>query len=216
MSKPRLILADDHPVYLDGLRQLLLKTDEFEVIHEATNGREALDQARQLQPDVLMLDVDMPDMGGLDVARECHRAQDAFALMFLTMHTHTQVFNEAMSLGVQGYVLKDSVADEIRKAVRTVARGQPYVSPALTPLLISRANPSYGREEKKTGLDTLTASERRILRLIASDRTTKEIAAELGLSPRTVENHRTNTCRKLGVTGSHALIKFAFENKDKL
>ena len=216
MDPIKLIIADDHPVYLDGLKQLLLVDPQFEILHEAHNGREALEQARALKPDLLLLDLDMPGMSGIEVSEACKQNGDAFAIILLTMHNEEDIFNEAMNLGVRGYVLKDTVAAEIRNAVHTVAGGKPYVSPALTEYLLNRNQQTEQLRKEKSGLDSLTASERRILKMIATDRTSKEIAADLGLSPRTVENHRTNACAKLGLHGSHALLKFAFENKGKL
>jgi DNA-binding NarL/FixJ family response regulator len=216
--KPRLkiILADDHPVYRDGLRQMLELEETLQLVHETGNGRDALAQARRLNADVLLLDIDMPEMSGLDVARERQRCRDSFEIIFLTMHREEDLFNEAMNLGVKGYVLKDTAAADILTAVRFVAEGRPYVSPTLTEFLMNRSSGAEKLRSAQPGLDTLTASERRILKLIASDRTSKEIAEELGLSPRTVENHRANICAKLDVRGSHALLKFAFENRARL
>lgn len=212
----RVILADDHPVYRDGLRQMLAADAEIELLCEAGDGVEALTLARELKPDVLLLDVDMPRLGGLEVARERRRCRDGFEIVFLTMHREEDLFNEALDLDVKGYILKDSAAADIRSAVHAVAEGKLYLSPALSGLMMSRATGAQSLRRDLPGLDDLTASERRILRLIASDRTSKEIADDLGLSPRTVENHRANICTKLNIRGSHALLKFAFDNRSKL
>jgi DNA-binding NarL/FixJ family response regulator len=214
--KVRIVLADDHPVYRDGLRQMLEPDPALQLVHETGNGRDALEQARRLKAHVLLLDIDMPGMSGLEVARERQRHKDPFAIIFLTMHREEDLFNEAMNLEVIGYVLKDSAAADILTAVHFAAEGRPYVSPSLTEYLLDRKAASRELRNAQPGLDRLTASERRILRLIASDRTSKEIADELGLSHRTVENHRTNICAKLNIRGSHALLKFAFENRSKL
>ena len=215
-EKVKVILADDHPIFRDGLRGMLQTDATLALVHETGDGRDALDQARLLKADVLLLDVDMPGMSGLEVARECQRDGDVFGIVFLTMHREEDLFNEALDLGVMGYVLKDSAASDILAAVHTVAQGKPYFSPALSDLMMNRANGAQALRSEQPGLDDLTASERRILKLIASDRTSKEIAADLGLSPRTVENHRANICAKLNVRGSHALLKFAFDNRSKL
>ena len=216
--KPRIkiILADDHPVYRDGLRQMLESDAELQLVHETGNGRDALEQARRLKADVLLLDIDMPQMSGLEVARERQRHHDSFEIIFLTMHREEDLFNEALSLGVNGYVLKDSASADILNAVHSVAAGRPYLSPALSEFMLNRASGAQNLRTEQPGLDALTVSERRILKLIASDRTSKEIAEDLGLSPRTIENHRTNICTKLDIHGSHALLKFAFENRSKL
>lgn len=214
-QKIRVILADDHPVYRDGLRQLLAVDPELELVGETDNGRDALDLARRESADVLLLDVDMPRLNGVDVARERLRDQDAFEIVFLTMHREEDLFNEALNLEVKGYVLKDSAAADIRQAVHAVAAGRPYLSPALAEFMMTRARETRTLAARKPGLEELTASELRILKRIASDRTSKEIAAELGLSVRTVDNHRANICAKLGLHGSHALLKFAFENRSR-
>jgi len=212
----KLVLADDHPVYRDGLRQMLELDDSLQLVHETGTGADALEQARRLQADVLLLDIDMPGMSGLDVARERRDREDAFEIIFLTMHREEALFNEALELGVKGYVLKDSAAAEICKAVHVVADGRPYLSPSVSQHLLNRAGAVLNLRNARPGLDGLTASERRILKRIASDRTSKEIADELGLSLRTVENHRSNICNKLKIHGSHALLKFAFDNKAML
>jgi DNA-binding NarL/FixJ family response regulator len=214
--KVRVVLADDHPVYRDGLRQMLQPDPDLQLVHETGNGRDALEQARRLKAHVLLLDIDMPGMSGIEVARERQRHGDPFSIIFLTMHREEDLFNEAMNLQVIGYVLKDSAAADILTAVRFAAEGRPYVSPSLTEYLLDRKAASRDLRKEQPGLDRLTASEQRILRLIASDRTSKEIADELGLSHRTVENHRANICAKLNIRGSHALLKFAFENRSRL
>ena len=214
--KVKIILADDHPIYRDGLRGMLVSDASLDLVHETDNGRDALDQARRVKVDVLLLDVDMPVMSGVEVARERQRCGDAFEIVFLTMHREEDLFNEALDLGVKGYVLKDSAAADIRNAVHAVADGKPYFSPALSDLMMNRVAGAQTLRREQPGLEDLTASERRILKLIASDRTSKEIAADLGLSPRTVENHRANICAKLDIRGSHALLKFAFDNRSKL
>jgi DNA-binding NarL/FixJ family response regulator len=214
--KIKIILADDHPIYRDGLRQLLEADVELQLVHETGNGRDALEQARRLKADVLLLDIDMPRMSGVEVARERQRGKDSFEIIFLTMYREEDLFNEAMDLGVKGYVLKDSASGDILDAVHSVAEGRPYLSPALSEFMMNRASGAQDLRTAQPGLEALTASERRILKLIASDRTSKEIADDLGLSPRTIENHRTNICTKLDIHGSHALLKFAFENRSKL
>ena len=211
----RIVLADDPPLYRDGLRQALTVDPDLQLVHETATGRDVLDQARRLKADVLLLDIDMPQVSGLDVARQRQRSKDPFEIIFLTMHREEDLFNEAIDLGVRGYVLKDSASTDIRNAVYSVAEGRPYLSPSLSEFMMNRVGGAQELRTAKPGLERLSASEHRILKLIASDRTSKEIADELGLSPRTVENHRANICTKLDIHGSHALLKFAFENRSK-
>ncbi len=212
-SDTRILMADDHPIYRDGLRQIIHTDPGLKVIQETGNGAEALRLARELKFDIAILDVDMPGLNGLDVARARQKERLQFELIFLTMYREEDMLHEAMSLGAKGYVLKESAAADILQSIHTVAGGQYYVSPSLTGLLVNRGAREGGQ---MPGLDRLTPAERRILRQIASDKTSKEIADDLGLSPRTVENHRTNMSAKLGLQGSHSLLKFAFENKGRL
>lgn len=212
----RILMADDHPVYREGLRQIISRDPAMRILQETGSGTEALQLARELKPDIALLDMDMPGMNGLDVARAREKHRLSFNIIFLTMYREEDMFNEAMDLGAKGYVLKDSAAGEILQSIRAVAAGEYYISPAISGFLVKRTTRSSGPRPHTAGLDSLTQAERRILKLIASDRTSKEIAEELGLSPRTIENHRTNMSAKLGLQGSHSLLKFAFDNKKQL
>jgi DNA-binding NarL/FixJ family response regulator len=209
----KILMAEDHPVYRDGLRQIVEKDPALKIVQETGNGAEALRLARELAPDLVILDMDMPGLNGLDIARARQREQLRFEIIFLTMYREEDMLAEAIELGAKGYVLKESAAAEILRSIHAVAAGEHYFSPALSGLLVSRAR---APREQPAGIETLTPAERRILRLIASDKTSKEIADELGLSPRTVENHRANMSSKLGLHGAHSLVKFAFENKGRV
>lgn len=212
----RILMADDHPVFREGLRQIIRTDSQMKILKETGNGAEALRIAKDVQPDIALLDMDMPGLSGLDIARARLREQMPFEIIFLTMYREEDMFSEAMDLGAKGYVLKDSAAGEILDSIRAVARGEYYISPAISGLLVKRLTRGAAPESPPKGVQSLTPAERRILKLISSDKTSKEIAEELGLSPRTVENHRTNISGKLGLQGSHSLLKFAFENKGRL
>lgn len=212
----RILLADDHPVYREGLRKILGVEPSFEVVDEVDDGQQALQRIRALRPDVALMDVNMPLLDGMGVARACRKERLACALIFVTMHRDESLLQEAIANGVRGYVLKEGVAGEILQAVRTVAGGGDYLSPSMAGLLMKRSRRSVALAETRQGIGSLAASEKRVLRMIASDRTSKEIAQELGLSVRTVENHRARICAKLGLQGAHSLVKFAFEHKDEL
>jgi DNA-binding NarL/FixJ family response regulator len=210
-----IIIAEDHPVYRDGLRQIIGADESLKILRETGNGSEALRLARELKPDILILDMDLPGMSGLEIARSRQTERLGFEIIFLTMYREEDMFAEAMELGAKGYVLKESAAADILQSIHAVARGEHYISPAMSGLLLKRAAADKSKPEAR-GVENLSPAERRILKLIASDKTSKEIAEELGLSPRTVENHRTNMSAKLGLQGSHSLLKFAFENKGRL
>lgn len=212
----KILMAEDHPVYRDGLRQIVASDQTLKIIRETGNGAEALRLARELKPDLLILDMDLPGMNGLDIARARQKERLGFEIIFLTMYREEDMFTEAMELGAKGYVLKESAAAEILQSIHAVATGGHYISPSLSGLLVKRAARAAEAPGEPRGVESLTPAERRILKLIASDKTSKEIADTLGLSPRTVENHRSNMSAKLGLQGSHSLLKFAFENKGKL
>jgi two-component system response regulator NreC len=213
----RVVIADDHPVFRHGLRQVMEAQPDIVIADAVADGMAALDAIRRLSPDVAVLDVRMPGLGGLEVATQVVADGLPTALMFLTMHAEPVMFDRAMAIGVMGYVLKDAALSEIVQAVRTIALGRMYLSPALSEYLVERSFPA--RRATPPGpapLAALSERERHILRLIADAKTSKEIAETLGVHYRTVENLRAAMSQKLGLQGSHALVKFAFEHKPSL
>ncbi len=160
----------------------------------------------------VLLDVDMPQMSGFDVLRQTRKLKNPPEIIFLTVHRETDLLDEALSLGAKGYVLKDGAVTDIVASVRAVVRGDFYTSPAMTSHLVKRNR----RPSAASGLAALTATERQVLRLLADYKTSKEIAAELSVSPRTVETHRANIAAKLNLHGSHALMRFALAHKSEL
>lgn len=212
----RVLIADDHPVFRQGLRQVLEGERDFEVTAEVGDGEQALEQIDQNPPHVVVLDIDMPKMDGFAAARIIRAKRIPVEIVFLTMHKDERLLNEAIDLGVKGFLLKDSAATEIIACVRAVAAGQDFISPLLSPYLLNRRRSAGRLAASKPELDDLTPAERRVLRLIGDNKTSKEIAAELFISVRTVENHRANIADKLNLHGSHTLLKFAIENKSAL
>lgn len=209
-------MADDHPIVRQGLK-LIIETDlNLSIIAEAGDGKTALELIEKHQPDVAVLDIDMPEMDGFAVAQELQKRKIELEIVFLTMHSEKEIFQAAIDLDVKGYVLKDSAVSDIVAAIKSVAKGRPFLSPSLSMLLLNRRNRANKLEEEKPGLHLLTPTERRILKFIAEDKTSKEIADELFISYRTVETHRTNISRKLDLQGHLALIKFAMTNKSEL
>ncbi len=210
------LIADDHPVFRQGLRQVIESDPALRIVQEAGDGREALRRIRELKPGICILDIQMPQLDGLAIVRQMRAERLAGEVIFLTMYKEEELFNAALDLDVKGYVLKESAVNDILQGIHTVGAGHRYISPALSDFLVTRRAGAEALRRRKPGLNDLTPSERRILKLIAEDKTSKEIAGELGLSPRTVENHRTNICTKLDVHGIHGLIKFAYDNKSRL
>ena len=212
----RLVIADDHPLVRQGLRQVIEKDVGLQVVAEAGDGQAALEQIKATQPRMAILDIDMPLLSGFEVARALAKLPLAVEIIFLTVHCEEEFFNEALELGAKGYVLKDSAVTDIVAAIKAVAAGQHYISPQLSSYLLKRSKSVAELNARKPGLEDLTPTERRILKLIAQDKSSKEIAAELFISHRTVETHRTNISRKLELHGNLALVKFALEHKARL
>lgn len=215
----RVLIADDHPLLRAGLRQAIAADPQLEIIAEAADGAAALAWMTAPQhevADVAVLDIEMPNLTGFALLRELRARRLPTAVVFLTMYRDEEMFNEALDLGALGYVLKDSAMTDITGAIRAAANGQPFISPDIAAYLFHRATRSTTLTQQMPKLTALTLTERRVLKLIAENKTSKEIAAELFISHRTVENHRANICQKLELKGSHSLLKFAFDHKAEL
>jgi DNA-binding NarL/FixJ family response regulator len=208
-----IIIADDHPVYRRGLSMIMAADPALKIAAEAEDGEAALACIRREEPDVAVLDVDMPKMGGFDVVRALQSLNLHTAIVFLTMYKDEGLFNKALDLGVKGYVLKDSAITDIVASIKAAAAGQHYISAPLASFLVSRSQRHTAFAEKTPSLKDLTPTELRILKLIAEQKTSREIADALFISVRTVERHRLNIGVKLDLRGSNALLKFALENK---
>lgn len=209
-------MADDHPIVRQDLRKIIETDKNLVILAEAGNGQTALDSIEEHRPQVAVLDIDMPGMDGFAVVRELQKRRIETEVVFLTMLDEEETFQAAMDLNIRGYVLKDSAADEIVSAIKSVANGRPFLSLAMSAMLLSRRRRSDELEKQQPGLHLLTPSERRVLKLIADDKTSREIGEELFVSYRTIEGHRANISRKLNLSGSLALIKFASANKSEL
>lgn len=213
-TEHRIVLADDHPIVRSGLRQAIENGDPtLKVVAEADDGRAALALVERHRPRIAVLDIDMPGLDGLDVARRVREKNLAVEIIFLTIHRDEDLLDEAIDLGVKGYILKDSALYDIIAGIKAVLAGESYTSPAMTTYLLGRRRRTSALAEGKRATQSLTPTERRVLSLVAEYKTTKEIADELSVSPRTVETHRTNICQKLDLHGNHALIKFALAHK---
>jgi DNA-binding NarL/FixJ family response regulator len=209
----RIVIADDHPIYRGGLRQVIEENPNLLVVGEAGDGEAALAQIDRLRPEIAILDIDMPKLDGFGVVRELQKKRSPVRVVFLTMHAKADLFHAAMELDVRGYILKDSAVLEVVHGLLAIAAGQHYVSAPLTALLLNRGRQREAFAEGAPDLAGLTESERRILRMIAAGKSSKDIAHELCIHYRTVENRRTLICQKLGLRGSNALLKYALENK---
>jgi len=210
------LIADDHPIFRKGLRQVIETDSQLKLVAEASDGEATIAYLDELQPQVAVLDIDMPGKDGFAIADHVRAHELPVGIIFLTMHADEQIFNSALDAGVKGYVLKDDAVTGIIKAIRSVAAGENYIGPELATYLVRRASQASALARQKPALASLTATEQRVLKMIADYKTSREIADELHISFRTVERHRANICEKLDLKGSHALLKFASEHRSQL
>jgi len=185
----------------------------IEIVGEAGDGQQALRLAEELTPDVIVLDIEMPILNGLQAAQEIIKRRLPVDIIFLTMYKEEDMFNEAMNIGVKGYVLKENAVSDIVNSIKSVASGRYFLSPNISEFLVNKSDRIRSLLRKKPQLENLTVTERKVLKLISEIKTSKEIGDMLHISYKTVENHRSNICNKLEIHGSHSLLKFAIENK---
>ena len=212
----KLLIVDDHPVFRRGLREIIEENPKFRVVGEASDGEEALRLMAGLKPDIAVVDIDMPRLNGLKMVRALQESGLPVDVVFLTMYNEEDVFDSAIDLGVKGYILKENAAKDIIVALENVVRGETFISPTMAERSQRRSDRVQPLALTKPQLDTLTSAERHILKMIAEDRTSKEIADLLQISVRTVEKHRLNICNKLNLHGSHSLLKYAYDHKSHL
>jgi DNA-binding NarL/FixJ family response regulator len=209
----KILIADDHPLMRSGIKSVLESEPSFKVVSEAKDGEEALKLLSERDFDVVTLDVEMPKMNGLEIARRIGKGKVNTKIIFLTMYKDEDMFNQALDIGAMGYVLKENAIDDIVECVKIVSQGRYYISPTISQYLMNREKSIKNLADSSPSINNLTRTERIILRLIADDKTTKQIADELNVSYKTIENHRNNISKKLDLQGSHSLIKFAINNK---
>jgi DNA-binding NarL/FixJ family response regulator len=208
MKKPRLLLADDHTILLEGLQALL--TPEFDVVATAADGRAVLEAAEKHQPDLILLDISMPGLNGIEAARRLKQSNPGAKLIILTMHADLSFVRAAFEAGVSGYVLKQSAATELVRALHDVDSGRSYISLQIRKRLGAEV-PPFLRRTKRLSAD-LTPRQREVLQLVAEGRVRKEIAQTLGISVKTVEFHKQKLTEKLGIHTDAALTAYAIRH----
>lgn len=207
----RVLVVDDHAVVREGLRHVLTAAEGFSVVGEAANATEALELAETVRPDVVLLDLTMPGMSGLEAAAELRRRASGARILVLSMHEQDEYVLAAVRGGADGYVLKDAGPGELRAAIRTVRAGGEYFSPAVARRLAAAVRGEVATESPRARLQHLTPREREVLALVATGRTNREIAAHLRISPRTVESHRESLMKKLALRTVADLTRFALQ-----
>ncbi len=212
----RIVIADDHPIVRKGLRQVIEEEPGLKVVAEAGDGETGLELIRKLEPQVAVLDLEMPKLGGFAVAQEIRKSNLSVEIIFLTIHSEVDLLYRAMDLGGSGYILKESALIDIVNGIRSVAVGRPFVSSSMTAALLTCRKRQQALENATPGLGELTPSERVILSMVAAGKPTNVIARELHIHPRTVDTHRANISQKLHLTGANSLLRFALEHKSEL
>jgi two-component system response regulator NreC len=205
-DRVKILLADDHTIVRQGLKLILSAHPDMEVVGEAANGREAVEMADKLRPDVVLMDVQMPELNGIEATKKMVAAQPRIRILVLSMHKESVYVREILKAGARGYILKDAIDTELLNAVRSVAKGDGYISPAVAGALNEKAN------GVASPVDLLSTREREVLLLIAEGKTNKEIATKLNLSVYTVDSHRGKIMEKLNLHSAGELVRFAIKN----
>jgi len=205
----RVVLVDDHLILREGIRALLEKVSDIEMVGEADNGTEAVAKVAQLMPDVVLMDITMPGLNGLKATRQIKQEHPQVKVLILTMHETDQYLSEMLEAGASGYVVKTTTSSELISAIRTVYQGDVHLYPSITRMLVEDYLHKVQLGEEKESYNGLTPREKEILMYIAGDKQNKEIAELLGISVRTVQSHRTNLMDKLGAHDRTELVKYA-------
>jgi DNA-binding NarL/FixJ family response regulator len=205
----RILIADDHGIVRTGLKLLLDRIPEMEVAGEAADGREAVRLAAELRPDIVIMDIAMPLLNGLQAAAQVIHENPRTGVIFLSMHTDESYIVKALDAAARGYLLKDNADEDMERAIRAVAAGKPYFSPAIAQAMLEDDVRLMRKRGVQDSYDLLTEREREILQLLGEGRSNKETAAVLNLSPYTVETHRTNLMQKLGLHNTAEIVLYA-------
>ena len=208
MESYRIVLADDHVIFREGMKRLIQEEPGLEVVGEANDGSELLERLNDLDPDLVILDISMPDTGGIEAAREIKKHHPHLKVLILTMHKKKEYLYHAISAGAQGYLVKEDSDIELFSAIETIRKGDVYVTHLLTGELAEDLS-SIFKVDGKRSMDSLTKREKEVLKLIAEGKLNKEIADLLFISVRTVENHRANILRKLKLKKTADLVRYA-------
>jgi len=213
MPKIRILLADDHTLFRQGIKTLINTEPDMEIAGEAANGGEAIERANELRPDVVLMDIGMPGFSSFEATRQIRKNRPETKILFLTMYDDEDYLVEGMESGGSGYVLKDSPAPQLLAAVRDVQRGGSFLSPRMLSQLVDDFRTRIKSSNRLPRFATLTAREKQVLKILAEGSSVKEIACDLNLSVKTVEAHKFNLMRKLDIHNKAQLVQYAIQKK---
>lgn len=213
MKKIRLLVVDDHTLMRQGIYQLLSLTDDIEIVGEAANGREAIEKTRRLSPDIVLMDLAMPRLGGLDATRKIRQEFPAIKVIALTQYDDSEYVVPVIEAGARGFITKMASPVELASAIRVVYKGKSYLSPSAAAALVDACQLDGGNKEEKDSLQLLTDREKEVLKLVAEGYTAREIAEMLVLSPKTVEWYKSSLMSKLNLHRTTDLIKYAIRKR---
>jgi DNA-binding NarL/FixJ family response regulator len=210
-EKKTTLIVDDHPLFREGVKALIGKTSDFQVVGEAATGEEALRTAKALKPDIVLMDISLPDQSGIDVTRQLRILFPDTRIIILSMHSKADLIAEAFRAGATGYVTKESASERLIQAMGSVLRGEYFLDSLLSKKVVAKLMESQDKGPSSTDMryDSLTRREQEVLRLLAEGLSAKKIAEKLFISPKTVENHRTNIMNKLDLHSTVELVRYA-------
>lgn len=215
MEDIRILIADDHPIFIDGIKSLIESINGFKVVDSAENGQIAIDKIPECKPDIILMDINMPEMDGVEATRIVKEQYPNVKVIMLTMHDEIRLIKDVLEIGARGYILKNIGRTDLIKALETVSNGRPYLDPAVQEKMINSLSGNDEEEKDEPNdelVNSITTREMEILQLIALGNTSGEIAKKLFISKNTVETHRKNLLGKLNVKNTAALLKFAYQN----